>query len=180
MQLYFNASDANVPIIEEFDEVVFACHSDQALALLADATAQEQAILSAMPYSLNDVVLHTDISLLPKRKKAWASWNYQLSDDRERPASVTYNMNILQGLTDAPTFCVTLNQNEQIAKDKILRKFQYAHPVFSLTSFAAQQRRAEICGQQHTHFTGAYWYNGFHEDGVRSAVDVGKRFMCQL
>ena len=180
VQLYFNASDANVPIIEEFDEVVFACHSDQALALLADATAQEQAILSAMPYSLNDVVLHTDISLLPKRKKAWASWNYQLSDDRERPASVTYNMNILQGLTDAPTFCVTLNQNEQIAKDKILRKFQYAHPVFSLASFAAQQRRAEICGQQHTHFTGAYWYNGFHEDGVRSAVDVGKRFMCQL
>lgn len=180
VQLYFKAGDANVPTIEEFDEVVFACHSDQALALLADATAQEQAILSAMPYSLNDVVLHTDISLLPKRKKAWASWNYQLSDDRERPASVTYNMNILQGLTDAPTFCVTLNQNEQIAKDKILRKFQYAHPVFSLASFAAQQRRAEICGQQHTHFTGAYWYNGFHEDGVRSAVDVGKRFMCQL
>ena len=180
VQLYFNASDANVPIIEEFDEVVFACHSDQAFALLADATVQEQAILSAMPYSLNDVVLHTDISLLPKRKKAWASWNYQLSDDRERPASVTYNMNILQGLTDAPTFCVTLNQNEQIAKDKILRQFQYAHPVFSLASFAAQQRRAEICGRQHTHFTGAYWYNGFHEDGVRSAVDVGKRFMCQL
>ncbi|WP_448249316.1 NAD(P)/FAD-dependent oxidoreductase [Thalassotalea agariperforans] len=180
VQLYFNASDANAPTIEEFDEVVFACHSDQALALLADATVQEQAILSAMPYSLNDVVLHTDISLLPKRKKAWASWNYQLSDDRERSASVTYNMNILQGLTDAPTFCVTLNQNEQIAKDKILRKFQYAHPVFSLASFAAQQRRAEICGQQHTHFAGAYWYNGFHEDGVRSAVDVGKRFMCQL
>jgi predicted NAD/FAD-binding protein len=180
VQLYFKGSDANVPTIKEFDEVVFACHSDQALALLADATEQEQAILSAMPYSLNDVVLHTDISLLPKRKKAWASWNYQLSDDRERPASVTYNMNILQGLSDAPTFCVTLNQNEQIAKDKILRKFQYAHPVFSLASFAAQQRRAEICGRQHTHFTGAYWYNGFHEDGVRSAVDVGKRFMCQL
>jgi predicted NAD/FAD-binding protein len=180
VQLYFKGSDANVPTIKEFDEVVFACHSDQALALLADATEQEQAVLSAMPYSLNDVVLHTDISLLPKRKKAWASWNYQLSDDRERPASVTYNMNILQGLSDAPTFCVTLNQNEQIAKDKILRKFQYAHPVFSLASFAAQQRRAEICGRQHTHFTGAYWYNGFHEDGVRSAVDVGKRFMCQL
>ena len=180
VQLYFKGSEVNVPIIEEFDELVFACHSDQALALLADATTQEQAILSAMPYSLNDVVLHTDISLLPKRKKAWASWNYQLSDDRDRPASVTYNMNILQGLKDAPTFCVTLNQNEQIAKDKILRKFQYAHPVFSLASFAAQQRRAEICGQRHTHFTGAYWYNGFHEDGVRSAVDVGKRFMCQL
>lgn len=163
-----------------FDEVVFACHSDQALALLADATGDEKSILSAMPYSANEVVLHTDASLLPKRKKAWASWNYQLSPNRAKPASVTYNMNILQGIESDETFCVTLNQSEAIDKNKVLRSFVYHHPVFSVDSLAAQLQRGTICGQNHTHFTGAYWYNGFHEDGVRSAVDVAARFGCFL
>jgi len=166
--------------LQYFDEVVFACHSDQALALLGDASVQEQQILSDMPYSKNEVVLHTDVNMLPKRKAAWASWNYQLSDDRSRPASVTYNMNILQGLQDSPTFCVTLNQSEAIEKSKIIESFVYEHPVFNLKSLAAQQRRSEICGQRHTHFVGAYWYNGFHEDGVRSAVDVAAKFDCFL
>ena len=175
VQLHFNNGD-----VREFDEVVFACHSDQALALLGDANDDEQTILGAMQYSPNDVVLHTDVSLLPKRRKTWASWNYQLSDNRTKPASVTYNMNILQGLQDDTTFCVTLNQNEAIDESKILRKFVYHHPVFNVESLKAQLQRHKICGQNNTHFTGAYCYNGFHEDGVRSAVDVGARFGCEL
>ncbi|MCE2573134.1 NAD(P)/FAD-dependent oxidoreductase [Motilimonas eburnea] len=164
-----------------FDEVVLACHSDQSLAMLADASEQERQILGDLAYSSNDVVLHTDTNLLPKRKKAWAAWNYQLNGQRDNPASVTYDMNILQGLpADAPTFCVTLNQSHAIASDKILREFKYMHPVFNQASLAAQQDRQHICGQRHTHFAGAYWYNGFHEDGVRSALDVCQRFGLSL
>lgn len=166
--------------VEEFDEVILACHSDQAKELLGDLSAQENSILSAMPYSANEVVLHTDISLLPKRQKAWASWNYQLTPSTDKPACVTYNMNILQGIESEHTFCVTLNQTALIAKDKILRSFVYHHPVYSMDSLNAQQQRKTICGKQHTHFAGAYWYNGFHEDGVRSAIDVAKRFDCYL
>lgn len=183
VQLHFSdltndTGDLNndVEHIEEFDEVVLACHSDQALALLEDPSGEETTILSAMPYSENSVVLHTDISLLPKRKKAWASWNYQLSADRDKPASVTYNMNILQSLNSEHTFCVTLNQRESIAPDKILREFTYHHPIFSLESIGAQQQRKQICGQRHTHYAGAYWHSGFHEDGVRSGVEVAQRF----
>lgn len=166
--------------IDEFDEIVLACHSDQALKLLDDRTPAEQEVLGAMPYSENEVVLHTDTQLLPKRRAAWASWNYQLVNDRSKPASVTYNMNILQGLQSDTTFCVTLNQSEAIAPEKVLRKFIYHHPIFSIESMQAQQKRSQICGLNNTHFAGAYWYNGFHEDGVRSAVDVAKRFDCHL
>lgn len=166
--------------VKTFDEIVFACHSDQALALLEDATDDEKQILGGIEYRANEVVLHTDISLLPQRKKAWASWNYQLSDNRSKPASVTYNMNILQGLQSEHTYCVTLNQTEEIAEKHIIRKYTYHHPVFNLKSIQAQRKRKKICGVNHTHFTGAYWYNGFHEDGVKSAVDVGKRFNCEL
>ncbi|MDX1705543.1 NAD(P)/FAD-dependent oxidoreductase [Pseudidiomarina sp.] len=164
--------------LEDFDEVVFACHSDEALALLADPTDAEREILSAMPYQMNDVVLHTDLRLLPRNRRAWASWNYLLHSDSEartRPSSVTYNMNILQGIKAPVTFCVTLNNTNAIHTKKIIGKYQYAHPVYSVESLAATRRRGEICGQQHTHFTGAYWYNGFHEDGVCSAIDVAQR-----
>ena len=175
VHLHFN----NAPS-ETFDEVVIACHSDQALALLNDPTTEEQAVLSAMPYSENSVVLHTDKKLLPKRKSAWASWNYQLSDDRNKAASVTYNMNILQGIESADTFCVTLNQKEDIEPSEILGEYIYHHPIFSTQSIKAQKQRTSICGLNHTHFSGAYWHNGFHEDGVRSAVEVAKRFDCFL
>ena len=175
VELHFASGD-----VQTFDDVVLACHSDQALALLGDASPQEQAILAAIPYSENSVVLHTDTNLLPKRKKAWASWNYQLSENRTKPASVTYNMNILQGLSSEQTFCVTLNQREDIDPSKILREFTYHHPVFSIASITAQRQRLQICGKQNTHFVGAYWYSGFHEDGVRSAVDVAQRFDCYL
>jgi predicted NAD/FAD-binding protein len=184
IQLHFSELGSNLSsdkeYVEEFDEVVLACHSDQALALLGDPSQNETDILSAMPYSENSVVLHTDISLLPKRKKAWASWNYQLSTDRNKPASVTYNMNILQGLNTEHTFCVTLNQRESIAPEKILREFTYHHPTFSLESIGAQQQRKQICGLRHTHYAGAYWHSGFHEDGVKSGVEVAQRFDCFL
>ncbi|MEP1551393.1 MAG: FAD-dependent oxidoreductase [Paraglaciecola sp.] len=175
VRLYFEDGTS-----QDFDEVVFACHSDQALALLADPTPLETEILGDIDYQNNDVVLHTDISLLPKRKAAWASWNYQLDGNFDRQASVTYNMNILQGIASKETFCVTLNQSEQIAPDKIIRNFTYAHPVFNQACIAAQQKRDSICGVNHTHFVGAYWYNGFHEDGVRSATDIGLRFGISL
>lgn len=162
-----------------FDEVVFACHSDQALALLGDPSAEEKSILGAIPYQANEVVLHKDESLLPKRKAAWASWNYLLpqgADKANQLSSVTYNMNILQGLPGTTTYCVTLNNTSAIATDKILRTFIYDHPVYSLESMAARRRRHEICGKRHTHFCGAYWYSGFHEDGVHSAFDIAERF----
>ena len=179
VQLYLHTKSGELEM-QEFDELVLACHSDQALDLLKDPTPEEQQILGQLAYSANEVVLHTDTNLLPKRKKAWASWNYQLSSDRSRPASVTYNMNILQGIESDTTFCVTLNQSQSIAPDKILRKFVYHHPVFNLTTMQGQQQRRRICGQNKTHFAGAYWYNGFHEDGVKSAVDVAARFDCYL
>jgi len=176
VQIHFDKSDDK----ETFDEVVIACHSDQALMLLSDATEDEDTILSDMPYSINSVVLHTDVNLLPDRKAAWASWNYQLSQDRAKPASVTYNMNILQGLQSDHTFCVTLNQKQDIDPSKILKEYNYHHPIFSSESIRAQQQRELICGKQHTHFAGAYWHSGFHEDGVRSAVEVAQRFDCYL
>jgi predicted NAD/FAD-binding protein len=169
-----------------FDDVVFACHSDQALALLKDPTSSEIDILGSIPYTGNEVVLHTDTNLLPKRKLAWASWNYLLDNtttDKQltNPSCVTYNMNILQGLdsTDA-TFCVTLNQTDKIDPSKIISRYVYHHPVFNHQSLQAQYRRKEVCGQNNTHFTGAYWRNGFHEDGVFSALVVAKRFGIEL
>ena len=160
---------------ETFDKVVFACHSDQALKLLLDPTEDEKAVLSAIPYTANSVVLHTDTSLLPKRKAAWASWNYLLNNNTDKAAVVTYQMNILQGIESKPQFCVTLNHLEGINKDKILREFIYHHPVFNKESIAAQQKKALIDGHKNSYFCGAYWYNGFHEDGVRSAVNVAKQ-----
>jgi predicted NAD/FAD-binding protein len=157
---------------ELFDYVVFACHSNEALALLADASHTETEILSDIPYTNNSVVLHTDESLLPVRKRAWASWNYRLSNDGDAPAAVTYQMNILQGLVTKKPLCVTLNAEADIKESEIIQKFNYAHPVFNRKSLAAQKRRSEINGQNNTFYCGAYWYNGFHEDGVRSAIDV--------
>lgn len=157
---------------EHFDRVILACHSDQALKLLDQPTEQERSILGAIGYANNDVVLHTDTRLLPKRKLAWASWNYRLGNDRQQPAAVTYNMNILQGIESDTTFCVSLNQTAAIDPAKILRRFTYAHPQFSLAAAAAQARWNELAGANHTYYCGAYWANGFHEDGVVSALRV--------
>ena len=164
---------------DDYDQVIFACHSDQALKILANPTTEHNEILGSIPYSMNDVVMHTDTSQLPDRKLAWASWNYRLtesSDEARAPATVTYDMNILQQLDCDTTFCVTLNNTAAIDESKILGRYQYAHPQYSHNMVAAQQRRQEICGIDNLHFCGAYWYNGFHEDGVNSALDVAARF----
>lgn len=157
---------------QQFDKVVFACHSDQALSLLDDASTDEQQVLGGILYQPNEVVLHTDTNLLPKRKAAWAAWNYLLGSDSATQATLSYNMNMLQGINSDTTFVVSLNATAQIAPEKILRRFVYAHPVYNHNTLAAQQQRSRINGVQHSYFCGAYWYNGFHEDGVRSAVDV--------
>jgi predicted NAD/FAD-binding protein len=161
---------------ERFDKVVFACHSDQALALLEKPTTTEHEVLGALDYAANEVVLHTDTRLLPKRRKAWASWNYRLGGPEHAPAAVTYNMNILQGLDAPATFCVSLNQGDCVDPSLVLARFNYAHPQYSLAALAAQARQGELQGNRHSYFCGAYWANGFHEDGVVSALDVAQRF----
>jgi predicted NAD/FAD-binding protein len=166
--------------VEVFDQVVFACHSDQALAMLADASASEQQVLGGIGYQMNEVVLHTDTRILPQRKAAWAAWNYQLGASSTDRATLSYNMNILQGLTEGPTFVVTLNDSQNLDPTKILRTFHYAHPVYNHQTMLSQQRRVEINGVNRSFFCGAYWYNGFHEDGVRSAVDVAAMLGVQF
>ncbi len=162
---------------EMFDQVVMACHSDQSLQMLAHPRADEQQILGAMAYQDNDVILHHDASIMPRRAHCWASWNFLAGDsDRQTAPKVTYSMNRLQGLVSAEPLLVSLNAREHIDPAKIIQQFNYAHPVYSLASMAAQQQRAEICGVDRIHYCGAYWYNGFHEDGVRSALDVAARF----
>jgi hypothetical protein len=158
--------------IEQFDQVVFACHSDQALKLLADASLAEQQILGGIAYQDNEVVLHTDHRILPARRAAWASWNYLLDNSSSQKATLSYNMNILQGIDSKHTFVVSLNAADKIKPESVLKTFRYAHPVYNHFTMVSQQRRAEINGQNRSYFCGAYWYNGFHEDGVRSAVDV--------
>ncbi|WP_427852548.1 NAD(P)/FAD-dependent oxidoreductase [Stenotrophomonas acidaminiphila] len=157
---------------EAFDQVVLACHSDQALALLADASDNEQAILGAIGYQPNEVVLHTDASLLPRRRKAWAAWNAFVPGDADAPCTVSYCMNLLQGLDAPEPLVVTLNRSEAVDPARVLRRLAYQHPVYTPQSVAAQRRRAVIQGQNRTWFAGAYWGWGFHEDGMRSAVDV--------
>lgn len=163
--------------LESFDKVVFACHSDQALEILDDASSKETEILSAIPYQNNEVILHTDTRLLPVSRRAWSSWNYQRKPGSER-ATLTYNMNILQGIEAPETFCVTLNDRTSINPHKVLGEFQYAHPVFTLAGVAAQARWAEI-NTGSTWFCGAYWRNGFHEDGVYSAKRVANAIGIQ-
>jgi len=159
-------------VVERFDQVVFACHSDQALDMLHDSSHAERDILGAIPYQRNDVVLHTDARLLPRSRRAWSSWNYQRSGSEQR-STLTYNMNILQGLRAPETFCVTLNNTDAINPHRILGRFSYDHPMFTLAGMHAQNRWAEINGGN-TWFCGAYWRNGFHEDGVLSALRVAR------
>jgi predicted NAD/FAD-binding protein len=141
--------------------------------MLEEPSPAERDVLGALPYQSNEVILHTDTRLLPRNRKTWSSWNYSLGSEQQR-AVVTYNMNILQGITAPETFCVTLNNTAAINPVKILGRFNYDHPVFSIGGIAAQQRWQEINGQRNTWFCGAYWHNGFHEDGVVSALRVAE------
>ncbi|WKD48596.1 NAD(P)/FAD-dependent oxidoreductase [Microbulbifer spongiae] len=158
-----------------FDGVVFACHSDQALRCLGDANDSERQILGAIPYACNQVVLHTDTCLLPKHRRSWSSWNYRLCAERDQLPVLTYNMNILQGLKTCKTYCVSLNAGARIEPDKVLARFEYAHPQFSVAGSRAQAQWAHINGVNRTWFCGAYWADGFHEDGVNSALRVAEQ-----
>lgn len=153
-----------------FDEIIFACPGKQALALLADPSAQEKYVLGQFEVSENKVVLHTDSSFLPRRKLAWASWNYNMADGAREQTTLTYNMNILQGLAKKNTYLVTLNQ--EIPEKFVLQRYTYLHPVYSVAAFKAQQRWDDISGNNNSHYCGAYWFNGFHEDGVKSGLRV--------
>ena len=164
---------------EVFDYVFIACHSDQALSLLDDATPTEREVLGAIRYQPNEAILHTDDSLMPKRRRAWAAWNYHVPQDESGHVAVTYNMNILQGLKTNNEYLVTLNNDREIDPAKIIREIQYEHPVFSRESVAAQRRQVEINHGQ-TFYCGAYWRNGFHEDGVVSALNALGHFEEEL
>ncbi|MFN2353739.1 MAG: NAD(P)/FAD-dependent oxidoreductase [Desulfopila sp.] len=156
--------------MDTFDEVICACHGDQALAILANPTTQEKRLLEKFVFTTNHVVLHTDISHLPRRKRAWASWNYRMLEAAKERTTLTYNMNILQCLDCSVTYLVSLNQD--IEDRHILGEYNYAHPVYTVDSIAAQQQWHTISGCDNIHYCGAYWHNGFHEDGVRSALRV--------
>ena len=158
-----------------YDAVFFACHSDQALKMIHNPTEAEKQVLGAIKYQDNEVLLHTDDSVLPKRKSAWAAWNYHLLDGDQSRVPVTYNMNILQGLDCSDQFCVTLNNSDVIDKDKVLKRLTYHHPIYTRESVAAQARHAEI-NTDKFYFCGAYWRYGFHEDGVVSALNAVKQF----
>jgi predicted NAD/FAD-binding protein len=159
---------------ERFDEVVLACHSDQALALLGgDASPVERELLGAFPYQPNEAVLHTDRTLLPRRRAAWQAWNYHLFAEPRPMTTVTYYMNHLQRLTAADDFCVSLNMTDRIDPASIIAVIPYSHPVYTVAGVAAQARWSEISGYRRTHFCGAYWGYGFHEDGVVSGLRVG-------
>jgi predicted NAD/FAD-binding protein len=163
-------------LCEAFDHVVLATHSDQALKLLgAGATDHERSVLGAIPYQRNEAVLHTDVTLLPRRRRAWASWNYHLLSESTGRVAVTYHLNRLQALEARDQFCVTLNRTEAIDPAKIIRTIDYAHPVFTDAGIKAQARHAEIDGRNRTSFCGAWWGHGFHEDGAASGVRVAER-----
>jgi predicted NAD/FAD-binding protein len=159
-----------------YDAVFLACHSDQALALLADPTPAEREVLSAIPYQRNEAVLHTDTRLLPRRRLAWAAWNYHVLPGHRGPAALTYNMNILQRLDAAEPLLVTLNRGNAIDPERVIKRITYHHPLYTPASVAAQARQRELNGVRRTYYCGAWWQNGFHEDGVASALAAFAHF----
>lgn len=157
---------------EHFEQVVLACHSDQALSMLEDPSEAEREVLGAIGYQRNETVLHTDPSQLPRDRRAWAAWNALIPAQREDACTVSYCMNVLQSINAPEPLVVTLNRTHAIDPARVLRRMEYAHPIYTRQSVAAQKRRSEISGQRNTWYCGAYWGWGFHEDGMRSAVDV--------
>lgn len=155
-----------------FDEVVFACHGDQILPMLTQPTEAEREILGSFTTSRNETCLHTDASFLPRRPAARASWNYLLGDAGR--VTLTYHMNRLQALDTREDYCVTLNATSQIDPGRVLRTMVYEHPLYTRAAIRAQERWGEISSKNRTHFCGAYWFYGFHEDGVRSGIRVAE------
>ncbi len=166
--------------LDHFDQVFVACHSDQALKLLSDAAPEEREILGALPYQANEALLHTDVRLMPRRELAWAAWNYHLPNEPHERVTVTYNMNILQTLRAPTQFLLTLNRGADVDARKVIGSYSYDHPVYTSAAVAAQQRRHEINGIRRTYYCGAYWGYGFHEDGVKSALEAVDAFRRRL
>jgi predicted NAD/FAD-binding protein len=155
-----------------FDHVVIAAHADQALAMLAEPTEPETELLGRWRYSVNDTWLHIDTRLMPRRKAAWASWNYMMADAARQKASLTYHLNRLQRLDEAEEFFVSLNPETRPAENRVIRRMSYTHPIYTSDSVETQAELPRLNGRCRTHFCGAYFGNGFHEDGFRSAVAV--------
>lgn len=158
---------------EHFDRLVLATHSDQSLALLAQPSGQERALLGAIRYQANRAVLHTDASVLPQRRAAWAAWNYERAPQGEQDSArlcLHYLLNRLQPLPFAQPVMVSLNPLRPIASEQVLGEFDYDHPVFDSAAIAAQRQLADLQGQQHTWFCGAWTGYGFHEDGLKSGL----------
>jgi predicted NAD/FAD-binding protein len=164
---------------ERYDHAFLACHADQALRMLADATPLEREVLGAIPYQENEAVLHTDASVLPRSRRAWAAWNYRVLPQAGQRVAVTYNMNLLQRLESRHTWCVTLNDSGSVNPRQVVRRMVYHHPVFTPAGVAAQRRQREVSGVHRTWFCGAYWRHGFHEDGLASAVDTLRHFEAE-
>jgi len=162
--------------VARFDAVVFACHSDQALGLLEDPSREEREVLQAFPYAANEVILHTDESLLPRRPLARAAWNYHLRAGADRAAAITYDMNVLQSLSTRRRYLVSLNLGDRIDPAQVLRRFSYSHPVYTPAGVAAQRRHGEVSGVRRSFYCGAYWRHGFHEDGLVSGLSVLEQF----
>ncbi len=162
--------------IQHFDAVVFACHSDEALAMLDDPSPAERAVLGALPYAANDAILHADASLLPRRPLARAAWNYHLRQGDGQGVALTYDMNVLQSLDTRRRYLVSLNLADRIDPRSIIARFNYSHPVYTPAGVAAQKRHGEISGVRRSFYCGAYWRYGFHEDGVVSALTVLEQF----
>lgn len=165
---------------ERFEHVVIATHSDQALRMLVDATEGERSVLGSIMYSPNEMLIHTDRRLLPRAEAAWASWNYHVAEAADQPASVTYDLTRLQGLPGETRILGTMNESDSVEPSQVLARLNFAHPLLTAAAAAAQRRRREIDGVGRTHFCGAYWGSGFHEDGVRSALHVAARFGLTL
>lgn len=157
---------------ENFDHVILACHADDSLRLLEEARPDERAILGGLGYQDNEVVLHTDARVLPRNRRAWAAWNAHVPADPDAPCTVSYWMNALQSIESSHALIVSLNRNSEIDPSKVLQRRHYRHPVQNRASAAARLRKSEIQGRSRTWFAGACWGFGFHEDGLRSAVEV--------
>lgn len=161
---------------ETFDAVVLACHADTALAILSDADGVERDLLGSFPYQDNIALLHTDVSLLPRLQRAWASWNYSVSADESAPVAVTYDLSRLQSLHSPSPILLTLNGEDRVDPERVINRHVFRHPMFTAASITAQREHAAINRRRRTYFCGAYWGHGFHEDGLNSALAVARCF----
>ncbi|MDA8561649.1 FAD-dependent oxidoreductase [Gammaproteobacteria bacterium] len=157
-----------------FDKVIMATHANDTLTLIENPNSEEANILSCFPYQDNHVALHTDTSVLPKNRRAWAGWNYRVDEGNKQSCRLSYNMNILQNIQSKTTYCVSVNQSDLIDKNKLIAEFTYAHPVYTQSGLKAQKQQLAISGVNNIFYCGAYWRYGFHEDGVRSALHISE------